>query len=48
MRDRSAGTASRPPAGPVTQVKKLLKIVVLRSGALRIFSVANLFVTGDH
>ena len=48
MRDSSAGTASRPPAGPVTQVKKLLKILVLRSGGLRIFSVANTFVIGDH
>ena len=46
--DSSAGTAGRPPAGPVTQVNKLFKILVLRSGGLRIFSVANMFVTGDH
>ena len=44
--DSSAGTAGRPPAGPVTQVKKLLKILVLRSGGLRVFSVANFVVTG--
>ena len=34
--DSSAGTAGRPPAGPVIQVKKLLKILVLRSGGLRV------------
>ena len=46
--DSSAGTAGRPPAGPVTQVKKLIKILVLRSGGLRIFSMANAVVIGDH
>ena len=41
------GTAAQQalPAGPVTEVKKLLKILVLRSGGLRVLSVAHLGVT---